>query len=219
MDVITGFFYLFSTILLLSAFMVVTARNPVHSALYMILAFSQASGLWFLLRAEFVAIVLILVYLGAVMVLFLFVVMMLDNNRATARRGYWKNFPLTLLIGVIVGGEMALVLLKGFPQMNLPVPPHEVFNAAGELVQYSNTRELGILMFTEYLYPVQIAGATLLVGMIAAIGLTLRGRKDSKYQNPGQQVLIHPEERMEIVKMTATRASAVAQDEEKEAQS
>ena len=169
MDVLTGFFYVFSAVLLFAAFRVVTARNPVHAVLYLMLAFSQASGLWFLLQAEFLAIALVLVYLGAVMVLFLFVVMMLDINIDSMRQGFWKHFPLAATLGGVVAVEMAAVLLSGFTLTQAPAV------TAGS-ASLPNTKALGVLLYTEYLMPIQIAAAILLVAMVAAIALTLRQR-------------------------------------------
>ena len=198
MDVKTGFFYLFSLVLLFAAFRVITARNPVHAVLYLMLAFSQASAVWLLLQAEFLAIVLVLVYLGAVMVLFLFVVMMLDLNMDSMRQGFWKHFPLAALVGVVIALEMAYVLMGGFREM--PVAP--VANAGAEM---SNTRALGILLYTEYLYPVQIAAVILVVAMIAAIALTLRQRKDTKFVSVSDQVHVKAGDRMKLVKVDVTQ--------------
>ncbi len=198
MDVKTGFFYLFSLVLLFAAFRVITVRNPVHAVLYLMLAFSQASAVWLLLQAEFLAIVLVLVYLGAVMVLFLFVVMMLDLNMEGLREGFWKHFPLAALVGVVIALEMAYVLMGGFTGTR-------VVAAQGAAVQLSNTKELGILLYTEYLYPVQIAAVILVVAMIAAIALTLRTRKDTKFIDAGDQIHVKARDRMEIVKVVATR--------------
>lgn len=206
MDVKTGFFYLFSVVLLFAAFRVVTARNPVHAVLYLMLAFSQASAVWFLLNAEFLAILLVLVYLGAVMVLFLFVVMMLDVSIDTVRKGFWKNFPLAATLGAVVALEMAAVLLSGFRLTEAPAM------AAGA-VPVDNAKALGILLYTEYLMPIQIAAAILLVAMIAAIALTLRERKDSKAIDPSLQVRVRAADRMQLVQMAATvSASAPAAD-------
>ncbi|WP_213953392.1 NADH-quinone oxidoreductase subunit J [Variovorax sp. dw_954] len=197
MDVKTGFFYLFSVVLLFAAFRVITARNPVHAVLYLMLAFSQASAVWLLLRAEFLAIVLVLVYLGAVMVLFLFVVMMLDLNIDSLRQGFWKHFPLAALVGVVIALEMAYVLMGGFRQL-----PAAAQAAAS---QVSNTKALGILLYTEYLYPVQIAAVILVVAMIAAIALTLRARKDTKFVHVDDQVKVKARDRMALVKLAATQ--------------
>ena len=198
MDIQTGFFYLFSAVLLFAAFRVVTARNPVHAVLNLMLAFSQASGLWFLLNAEFLAITLVLVYLGAVMVLFLFVVMMLDINVDTLRAGFWKHFPLAATLGAVVAFEMAAVLMSGF---RLSQPPQIVDAAA----QVSNAQALGVLLYTEYLMPIQIAAAILLVAMVAAIALTLRHRKDSKAIDPSIQVRVKARDRLQVVKVDVTQ--------------
>ncbi|MDI9232450.1 NADH-quinone oxidoreductase subunit J [Limnohabitans lacus] len=201
MDVKTGFFYLFSVVLMFSAFRVVTARNPVHAVLYLMLAFSQASAIWLLLGAEFLAITLVLVYLGAVMVLFLFVVMMLDINIDTLRQGFWKHFPLAATLGAIVALEMAAVLMSGFRLSQAPAA------VAGSVAQASNAKALGILLYTEYLMPIQIAAAILLVAMVAAIALTLRERKDSKAINPSIQVRVRATDRLSVVHVAATQAA------------
>ncbi|MBE2264115.1 MAG: NADH-quinone oxidoreductase subunit J [Burkholderiaceae bacterium] len=207
MDVKTGFFYLFSVVLLFAAFRVITARNPVHAVLYLMLAFSQASGIWLLLKAEFLAIVLVLVYLGAVMVLFLFVVMMLDIDIDSVRKGFWRHFPLAAFIGALIALEMAAVLMGGFRVSEEPKLP-VVVDAAGQVVAYSNSRELGRLLYTEYLYPLEIAAVILLVAMIAAIALTLRQRKDTKHVDPSAQVRVRPKDRLRIVRIAPTTAAA-----------
>ena len=196
MDVLTGFFYVFSAVLLFAAFRVVTARNPVHAVLYLMLAFSQASGLWFLLQAEFLAIALVLVYLGAVMVLFLFVVMMLDINIDSMRQGFWKHFPLAATLGGVVAVEMAAVLFSGFTLTQAPAA------VAGQL---PNSKALGVLLYTEYLMPIQIAAAILLVAMIAAIALTLRQRKDTKTIDVSQQVRVRAADRLQVVRVAVTQ--------------
>ena len=204
MDAKTGFFYLFSVVLLYAAFRVITARNPVHAVLHLMLAFSQASGLWLLLRAEFLAIVLVLVYLGAVMVLFLFVVMMLDIDMSGVRQGFWKHFPLAATMGALIALEMAAVLMSGFRGMDEPKSMAVVLNAAEQAVPFSNAKALGELMYTQYLLPVEIAAVILLVAMIAAIALTLRHRKDSKAISPSLQVRVRAQDRMRIVKLAPT---------------
>ncbi len=209
MDAKTGFFYFFSVVLLFAAFRVITARNPVHAVLYLILAFSQAAAVWLLLKAEFLAIALVLVYLGAVMVLFLFVVMMLDIHIDSVRKGFWKHFPLAATVGALIALEMAAVLMGGFRGMDEPKAAVAAVNAAGQAVQYSNTKALGILLYTEYLYPVEIAAVILLVAMIAAIALTLRQRKDSKAINPSQQIRVRAKDRLEVVKVVATQKPAL----------
>lgn len=206
MDVKTGFFYLFALVMLFAAFRVVTARNPVHAVLYLMLTFSQAAGIWLLLKAEFLAIVLVLVYLGAVMVLFLFVVMMLDIHIDTLRQGFWRHFPLALAMGALISLEMAVVLFGGFRAGDAPVVPETMTNAAGQVVQYSNSQELGSILYTQYLYPIEIAAVILLVAMITAIGLTLRERKDTKKIDPADQVRVRARDRMEVVKLAATQA-------------
>lgn len=219
MDVKTGLFYLFSAIMLFAAFRVITARNPVHAALYLVLAFFQASAVWLLLKAEFLAITLVLVYVGAVMVLFLFVVMMLDINMDTIRQGFWKHFPLAATVGALITLEMAAVLMGGFRISDEP----KVAQVAGQVAsQVSNTRELGKLLYTQYLYPLEIAAVILLVAMIAAIALTLRSRKDSKHMDPSIQVRVKASDRLETVKLAPTRkalapVSAEAAVEEKKA--
>ena len=208
MDAKTGFFYLFSVVLLYAAFRVITARNPVHAVLHLILAFSQAAGVWFLLKAEFLAITLVLVYLGAVMVLFLFVVMMLDIRIDTVRRGFWKHFPLAAFIGALVAFEMAAVLMTGFRGIEEPKAVEVLVNAAGQVVPYSNTKALGKLLYTEYLYPVEVAAVILLVAMIAAIALTLRQRKDSKAIDPSEQVRVRARDRLVMVQLPVTQQAA-----------
>ena len=235
MDVQSALFYAFSAVLLFAAFRVITARNPVHAALYLVLAFFQASGVWMLLKAEFLSISLVLVYVGAVMVLFLFVVMMLDINMDSIRQGFWKHFPLAATVGAVIALELAAVLMGGFrisePQQAaalVPLMPEVVASAtnaasaaAGHVVvpQVSNTKALGILLYTEYLYPVQVAAIILLVALIAAIALTLRARKDSKYQNPSDQVRVKARDRVELIKMDAVKppVADIAPDQEKQA--
>ena len=204
MDAKTGFFYLFSVVLLYAAFRVITARNPVHAVLHLMLAFSQASGLWFLLRAEFLAIVLVLVYLGAVAVLFMFVVMMLDIDTSGVRKGFWKNFPVAALLGGVIALEMAAVLMTGFRGMEEPKAMAMAVDATGQVMNFANTKAVGYLMYTEYLLPVEIAATSLLVAMISAIALTLRQRKDTKTISPSVQVRVRPEDRLRIVKVQST---------------
>lgn len=207
MDIKTALFYVFAATLLFASFRVITARNPVHAALFLVLAFFQAAAVWLLLKAEFLAISLVLIYVGAVMVLFLFVVMMLDINMDALRRGFWKNFPLALGIGGLVTLEMAAVLMGGFRATEEVKHAAPMTQAAGQAVaQVSNTKELGKLLYTEYLYPLEIAAIILLVGIIAAIALTLRTRKDSKYVSPGDQVRVRAQDRVEVVKLAATTA-------------
>lgn len=197
MDINTALFYIFSGVLLFAAFRVITARSPVYAALYLVLAFFNAACVWMLLRSEFLAIVLVLVYVGAVMVLFLFVVMMLDMGVDTLRQGFWNHFPVAALVGVIIALEMAAVLIPGFNLRDAPV-------ADAAALKLGNTKLLGIEVYTKYLYPLQIAAVLLLVAIIAAITLTLRRRKDSKYQNPSEQVKARKADRMRIVKLAPT---------------
>ena len=201
MDIKTGFFYLFSAVLLFAAFRVITARNPVYAALYLVLAFFQAAAIWILLKAEFLAITLVLVYVGAVMVLFLFVVMMLDIDVDSLRVGFWKHFPLAAGVGVLIALEMAAVLIGGFRTGEEPRP---VSAAVAGAAQLSNTKELGKLLYTQYLYPLEIAAVILLVAIIAAIALTLRQRKDSRHMDPADQVRVRASDRVRIVSMNPT---------------
>lgn len=202
MDVRTGLFYLFSVVLLFAAFRVITARNPVYAALFLVLTFFQAAGIWLLLKAEFLAISLVLVYVGAVMVLFLFVVMMLDIDVASMRAGFWKHFPIAATIGALIALEMAAVLMGGFRPAEEPRAAAAVAQAG---VQYSNTKELGKLLYTEYLYPLEIAAVLLLVAIIAAIALTLRERKDSKHIDPALQVRVKAGDRLTVVQVPPSR--------------
>ena len=190
----TALFYVFSAVLLFASFRVITARSPVYAALYLVLAFFNAACVWMLLRAEFLAIALVLVYVGAVMVLFLFVVMMLDVGSEALREGFWTHFPAAAVVGVIIALEMAAVLIPGFRLTDAPV-------ADAAAMKLGNTKLLGIEVYTKYLYPLQIAAVLLLVAIIAAIALTLRRRKDSKYQNPSDQVRVKAADRVRIVKM------------------
>ncbi len=185
-------FYAFSAVLLLSGLRVITARNPVHGALFLVLAFFTAAALWLLLQAEFLALALVVVYVGAVMVLFLFVVMMLDINLERVREGFWRNLPLALLVGGVMVVEMVLILGRRVWGVADPRP----LPAA-----YSNTRQLGRVLYTDYAYAFEIAAVVLLVAIIAAIALTLRRRKDSRGQNPSEQVRARREDRVRLVSM------------------
>jgi len=205
MDVKTALFYAFSAILLFAAFRVITARNPVHAALFLVLSFFQAAMVWMLLKAEFLAITLVLVYVGAVMVLFLFVVMMMDITGDSIRQGFWKHFPLAAVVGVMIALEMAAVLMGGFRVSEEIRPAAQSGQAA---VDIPNTRALGKVLYSEYVYPLEIAAAILLVAMIAAIALTLRQRKDSKFVSPSDQVRVRAKDRMTVIAMPATQAAA-----------
>ncbi len=197
MDTTTALFYVFAALLLGAGAAVILARNTVHSALYLVLAFFSASCLWMLLKAEFLAITLVLVYVGAVMVLFLFVVMMLDINSDAFREGFWKHLPMAGLVGALIALEMALVLMRGFRLQAAPVP-------SAKAIEMGNTKLLGIEIYTQYLYPLQIAAVLLLVAIIAAIALTLRGRKDSRHMDASEQVKAKKADRVRIVKYSAT---------------
>jgi NADH-quinone oxidoreductase subunit J len=175
---------------------VITARNPVNSALFLILAFFCASGLWMLLRAEFLSLVLILVYVGAVMVLFLFVVMMLDLDLAHLRRDFKKFLPVAFLIGAVIVMQLSIVLIRGFVGTTVPLQP-----MLEEMGGVPNTQALGRVLFVDYVYAFEIAGIILLVAIIAAVALTLRRRKDSKSQIVADQVAVNPADRMRMVKM------------------
>ena len=196
MNIDTALFYIFSAVLLFASFRVITARSPVYAALFLVLAFFNAACIWMLLRAEFLAIVLVLVYVGAVMVLFLFVVMMLDVGTEALREGFWTHFPVAAIVGVVIALEMAAVLIPGTRLTDAPV-------LSPAAMKLGNTKLLGIEVYTNYLYPLQIAAVLLLVAIIAAIALTLRKRKDSKYQNPSDQVRVRAVDRMRVVKMKA----------------
>jgi len=197
MQTTTALFYVFSAILLASSFRVITAKSTVHSALFLILAFFTGSCIWMLLKAEFLAIALVLVYIGAVMVLFLFVVMMLDINTDSIRQGFWKHLPLAGLVGAFIALEMAAVLMSGFRLSEAPV-------LDPVSAQLGNSKMLGIAIYTQYLYPLEIAAVLLLVAIIAAIALTLRRRKDSRYQDPAEQVKVQKADRLRVLKMQPT---------------
>jgi NADH-quinone oxidoreductase subunit J len=192
-------FYFFSAVLLFAALRVITARNPVHAALFLVLAFFTSAGIWLLLQAEFLAIALVLVYVGAVMVLFLFVVMMLDINIARLRERFWSYLPVGALVALLLVAEMVLVLLGGYfsPGGASSPPPLPA--------SYSNTKELGRLIYTEYVYPFEIAAVILLVAIVAAIALTLRRRKQTKSQDVSQQIAVRRQDRVRVVPMPAER--------------
>lgn len=192
-------FYAFSAILIASALGVITFRNPVYSALLLVLSFITCAGLWLLLEAEFLAIALVLVYVGAVMVLFLFVVMMLDINLDQLREGFWKWFPFGGLIALAMVGEISIVLMgKYFGLDEMPAPkPHAA--------DYSNTKELGRLIYTEYVYAFELAAVLLLIAMVAAIALTLRHREDKKIVDPAKQISVQKKDRLRIVSMPAEK--------------
>lgn len=185
-------FYFLSTILVFASLRVITSRNPVHAALNLVLAFFTAAGIWLLLEAEFLAIALVLVYVGAVMVLFLFVVMMLDINLDKLREGFWGYFPMAATVGALMAIEMMLILGGKYF-----VGQSAIYHDA----DYSNTAELGRVLYTDYLLAFELAAVILLVAMIAAIALTLRDRKDTKSINPAEQVKVKRSDRVRLVKM------------------
>jgi NADH-quinone oxidoreductase subunit J len=203
MEIKSALFYLFSAVLLFAALRVITSRNPVHAALYLVLAFFQASGIWMLLKAEFLSITLVLVYVGAVMVLFLFVVMMIDINLDTLKKDFWKHFPLAAFIGAVLALELASVLMGGFRSSQIAV------DTAVSGAPVSNTRDLGVLLYTEYLYPLEIAAVILLVAIVSAIALTMRERKDTKAQDPGEQVKVKAADRLRMVKIEPVQQALV----------
>lgn len=197
MEFSTFLFYMFAAVMVVAGLRVITSRNPVHAALYLVLAFFNAAGIWMVLRAEFLAIALVLVYVGAVMVLFLFVVMMLDINLERIRQGFWSYLPLGLVIAAVLVVEMAVVVGgKWFGVDAMPMPAE----AAGS---YSNTKSLAWLMFTDFVYPFELASFILLVAMIAAISLTLRSRPGNKAIDPAKQIAVKREDRIRIVSMPA----------------
>jgi NADH-quinone oxidoreductase subunit J len=199
-ELATIVFYVFSAVMLFSATRVVSVKNPVHAALFLVLTFFSASGLWMLLKAEFLAIALVLVYVGAVMVLFLFVVMMLDINFEELRTQFRSYLPIGLLVGVAVLIEMVLVLGLSFSK--------KAGGTNAVVMDGSNTKALGIELFTKYIYAVEIAGVLLLVAIVAAIALTLRDRRESHYQNPGEQVLVRRNDRLRILKIASEKPTA-----------
>jgi NADH-quinone oxidoreductase subunit J len=196
------FFYAFAGILVVAALQVITSRNPVNSALFLMLSFFCASGLWMLMRAEFLSLVLILVYVGAVMVLFLFVVMMLDLDLDHLRKDFQKYLPVASLVGAIIVAEMAIVLIRGFIGTTQPVATLSPEMAA------NNTKALGILLYSTYLFSFEVAGVILLVGIVAAVSLTLRRRKDTKTQDIAEQIRTRKEDRVRIVTSMSSDSSS-----------
>jgi len=191
-------FYSFSAILIFAAIGVIIARNPVHAALFLVLAFFTSAGLWIQLQAEFLAITLVLVYVGAVMVLFLFVVMMLDVNLAQLRKGFWSYLPLGVTVALLLVGEMTMLILFHYAGGEVGAP-------APLPADYSNVRELGRLIYTDYVYPFEIAAVILLVAIVVAIALTLRHRKATKYLDPARQIEVRREDRIRVVPMPAEK--------------
>jgi NADH-quinone oxidoreductase subunit J len=192
MDFALALFYLFGAVMLAASFLVVVVRNPVHAALFLVLAFFTAAALWMLLYAEFLAITLVLVYVGAVMVLFLFVVMMLDINLDLLREGFWKHLPIALVVGLMMAAEMAGLLWRASRGAAVAAAP--------AAANYSNTKELGRVLYTDYVFPFEIAAVILLVAIVAAIAITLRTRKETKYQDPATQLAVKASDRLKIVK-------------------
>jgi NADH-quinone oxidoreductase subunit J len=201
-DVNLSFFYVFAAILVFAALRVITAKNPVHAALYLVLSFFSAAAIWLLLYAEFLAITLVLVYVGAVMVLFLFVVMMVDLDIEKMRQGFWANLRVALPVGGLIIFEMAVVLIRSFNVQQSSVAPLPE--------GYDNTRALGQLIYTQYVYAFEIAAVILLVAIVAAIALTLRRRKDTKGQNPAEQVRVRAKDRLRMVSIPATKPADAA---------
>ena len=193
-------FYIFAAMLIFSALRVITAKNPVHAAMFLVLSFVTAAALWLLIYAEFLAITLVLVYVGAVMVLFLFVVMMLDINFDKLREGFWKHLPIAATVAMLMAGQMVLLLWGKTLKL------HNVSPGA-PAVAASNTKELGRILYTDYLLPFELAAVVLLVAMIAAIALTFRGRKDVKSQDIAAQVRVKSTDRLKIIKMDADQPS------------
>jgi NADH-quinone oxidoreductase subunit J len=192
-----GVYYFFAAVLVLSALCVITVKNPVHAALFLVLSFFSAAAIWMVLKAEFLAVALVLVYVGAVMVLFLFVVMMLDINVDALREGFKKAIPVSMLVGALIIIEMVLVLAaagkKGAGSATMPIDAD------------SNTKALGNVLYTQYVYVFEIAAVVLLVAIIAAIALTHRKRAETKVQNPGEQVKVRREDRVRVLKMESAK--------------
>ncbi|WP_108645737.1 NADH-quinone oxidoreductase subunit J [Polynucleobacter rarus] len=196
----TILFYIFALVLLVSGFKVISTKNPVHAALFLVLAFFNAAGIWMLLQAEFLSIALILVYVGAVMVLFLFVVMMLDLDVEHLRNQFKQFLPVATIVGFVIVVEMTVVLVRGFIGSRIPMP---LQTPEGE----SNTMSLGKLIYGDYVFAFEIAGIILLVAIVAAVALTLRRRKDHKSQDVPAQIRTKKEDRVRIVSMPADIAN------------
>ena len=202
MNLALWLFWFFGAVLVGSAILVITVRNPVHAALFLVLSFFTAAALWLLLYAEFLALTLILVYVGAVMVLFLFVVMMLDINLDLLREGFWRQLPLAAGVGILMAIEMGMVLAsrefgsEGAPSPGAPPPG------------FSNTKALGQVIYTDYVFPFELAAVILLVAIVAAIALTLRSRKETKYQDPRTQLAVSKADRLKIVKLPPETGAA-----------
>lgn len=206
-DITLTLFYAFAAITVFAAMRVITARNPVHAALYLVLSFFSAAAIWLLLRAEFLAITLVLVYVGAVMVLFLFVVMMIDFDLEKLRQGFWANLRVAAPVGGLIIFEMAAVVIRSF---NVPESAVAALPA-----NYDNTKALGRLIYTDYVYAFQIAAVILLLAIVAAIALTLRRRKDVKSQSPSAQVRVRAQDRVRLVKVAPVRPATPETDDGK----
>ena len=201
---IESLFYLFAAVAVFAALRVITARNPLHAVLYLVLTFVSSAGIWMLLEAEFLAITLVLVYVGAVMVLFLFVVMMLDINIEQMRKGFLRWLPVGLLLAGVIVVQMVWVLgAKGISAGMTPVQ---------HAADYSNTKELGRLIYTDYVYPFELAAVLLLVAMVSAIALSLRKRRDAKRQDISKQVKVRKQDRLRIVSVPSANSPAVVED-------
>ncbi|MGD8582620.1 MAG: NADH-quinone oxidoreductase subunit J [Gammaproteobacteria bacterium] len=200
MNFIDLVFYFFSTMLVIAGLGVISSRNPVHSALFLVLSFFSCSALWLLLQAEFLAIVLVLVYVGAVMVLFLFVVMMLDINLTQMRQGFVRYLPVGALVALVMVAQMIWVVGPVGPDV---FDGEQLDQAVQQAADYSNTRELGRVLYTDYVFPFEVASVILLVAIVAAIALTMRRREMTKYQTPGKQVQVRKADRLRVVKMDA----------------
>ena len=199
MSLVSILFYFFATVLVVSAAMVVTIRNPVKAALFLVLSFFSAACIWMTLEAEFLSIALVLVYVGAVMVLFLFVVMMLDIDIESMREGFTRNFPVGALVAGVMVVEFAVVMMSDrFDSQSLPRP-------VGHGPDYSNTKELGLVLYTDYVFAFEVAGLILLVAIVAAIVLTMRRRPGTRYQSPSEQVKVSKSDRLRIVSMPAEK--------------
>jgi len=208
MEFSTFVFYFFAAVLIFAGLMVITARNPVHAALFLVLAFFSASGIWMMLSAEFLAIALVMVYVGAVMVLFLFVVMMLDIDFARLREGFWKYLPVGAIIGVLLVVEISLVLVGAFGDKEMLAATATITSQTEPILCKNNTCELGRVLYTDYAYPFELAALVLLVAMIAAVSLTLRRRTGpyvDKRISPEEQVAARHEDRMVLVKMVSEK--------------
>ena len=193
-------FYFFAGILVLAGLGVISSRNPVHSALFLVLSYFSCSAMWLLLQAEFLAIVLVLVYVGAVMVLFLFVVMMLDINLTQMRQGFVRYLPIGALIALIMVAQMVWIVGPAGPDV---FSGEQLAQAVVLPADHSNTRELGKVLYTDYVFPFEVASVILLVAIVAAIALTMRRREMTKYQTPGKQVQVRKADRLRVVKMDA----------------